>query len=142
MKAKSRWVLEESAALSPADPAAAVARIRRGLPVAEFDALRELLDLTVEEFGRKIGISIATLSRRRQHATPLDPEHSDRLMRFARLYWMAVELHDGSELAARAWLKRPAPGLSGETPLVFAETETGAREVEHLIGRIEHGVYV
>jgi uncharacterized protein (DUF2384 family) len=26
-------------------------------------------------------------------------------------------------------------------PLEYAETELGAREVEHLLGRIEHGVY-
>jgi len=32
-------------------------------------------------------------------------------------------------------------GLGGETPLEYAETEVGAREVEDLLGRIEYGVY-
>ncbi|MFA6286925.1 MAG: antitoxin Xre-like helix-turn-helix domain-containing protein [Opitutaceae bacterium] len=136
------WVLNEAAAISPADPAAVVERIMNGLPVLEFDALRELLGLTVEDMARKIGISVATLSRRRQHREPLDPAHGDRIMRYARLYWLAVELHDGDSVTARAWLRRPAVGLKGRTPVDFAESETGAREVEYLIGRIEHGVYV
>lgn len=136
------WVLNEAASIAPADPAAVVDRIMNGLPVLEFDALRELLGLTVEDMARKIGISVATLSRRRQHREPLDPAHGDRIMRFARLYWLAVELHDGDAATARAWLRRPAVALKGRTPLDFAESETGAREVEHLIGRIEYGVYV
>lgn len=136
------WVLNEAATVAPADPAAVVERIMKGLPVAEFDALRELLGLTVEDMGRKIGISVATLSRRRQHREPLDPAHGDRLMRYARLYWLAVELHDGDAATARAWLRRPAGALGGRTPVDFAESETGAREVEHLIGRLETGVYV
>ncbi|MCC5808278.1 MAG: DUF2384 domain-containing protein [Opitutales bacterium] len=135
-------IVEESANVVSADPLAAVERVRHGLPTGEFDALREMLGLTVEELGRKTGLSVATLSRRRARRQPLDRDHSDRLVRYARLYWLAVDLFEGDEATARAWLKRPAPGLGGETPLDFAETEVGAREVEDLIGRLEHGVYV
>jgi putative toxin-antitoxin system antitoxin component (TIGR02293 family) len=117
------------------------ARVKAGLPVAEFDALRELLDLTVEGLAGRIGVSIATLSRRRQSGRPLDAGRSDRLLRFARLFRLATELHDGDEEAARYWLSKPARALDGETPLDHAETEAGAREVEDLIGRLEHGVY-
>ena len=41
----------------------------------------------------------------------------------------------------RRWLNSPQVGLGGATPLEYAETEVGAREVEDLLGRIEHGVY-
>jgi len=119
----------------------AVARVKAGLPVAEFDALRELLGLSVEGLAGKIGISIATLSRRRQSGRRLDAGRSDRLLRFARLFRLAVELHDGDEEAARDWLSKPARALDGEVPLDHADTEAGAREVENLIGRLEHGVY-
>jgi putative toxin-antitoxin system antitoxin component (TIGR02293 family) len=119
----------------------AVACIKAGLPVKEFDALRALLGLTVADLAAKVGISLATLSRRRrQHAT-LDPGHGDRILRFARLYRLAVDLYDGNEAAARTWLTRPARALEGQTPLDFADTEAGAHEVETLIGRLEHGVY-
>jgi putative toxin-antitoxin system antitoxin component (TIGR02293 family) len=123
--------------------AGAVARVKHGLPLREFDGLRELLDLTVEDLAVRIGISPATLSRRRREPDGgrLDPEHSDRLMRYARLYWQAVQLLEGHEESARAWLKRPARALDGVTPLDFADTEVGGREVETLISRLEHGVY-
>ena len=119
----------------------AVARIKTGLHVREFDTLREFLGLTVDAMARKVGISIATLSRRRQSREALDPDHGDRLMRYARLFRLAVELYDGDEAAARTWLTSPARALDGEAPLDYAETEEGAREVEHLLGRLEHGVY-
>jgi putative toxin-antitoxin system antitoxin component (TIGR02293 family) len=118
-----------------------VRQVRAGLPVAEFDALRELLGVTAEGLAQKVGLSIATLSRRRQSGEPLDAALSDRLLRFARLFRLATELHDGDEDAAREWLAKPARALAGETPLDHADTETGAREVENLIGRLEHGVY-
>ena len=117
------------------------ARVKAGLPLSEFDALRELLDLTVEDLAGRIGISIATLSRRRRTAEPLDPGHSDRLLRYARLLRVATQLYNGDESAARSWLRKPARALAGETPLDHADTEMGAREVEDLVGRLEHGVY-
>jgi putative toxin-antitoxin system antitoxin component (TIGR02293 family) len=118
-----------------------IAAIRAGLPVAEFDALREILGLTIEELAQKVGISVATIARRRHDRAPLDPAHGDRVVRYARLYWLAAQLFDYQEETARAWLRRPARALGGETPLDYAETEPGAREVENLIGRLEHGVY-
>lgn len=118
-----------------------VARVKAGLPPAEFDALRELLGLTVEDLAGRIGISIATLSRRRRTGDPLDAGHSDRLLRYARLFRVATDLYNGDEESARAWLRKPARALDGETPLDHAGTEMGAREVEDLVGRLEHGVY-
>lgn len=119
-----------------------VARVQAGLLVDEFDILRTMLGLSVEKLAALIGISVATLSRRRATKQPLDRDHSDRLVRYARLFWQAVALFDGDERTARDWLARPASGLGGAAPLDFAETEIGAREVEDLIGRLEHGVYV
>jgi len=119
-----------------------VERIMAGLPVEEFDSLREMLGLPVDEMARKIGISTATLSRRRAKKEPLDRNHSDRLMRYARLFWLSAAYFDGNQATGRDWLARPARALGGRTPLDFAETEMGAREVEDLLGRLEHGVYV
>ena len=139
--AHTRTLVGAHARGRPLRPGEAAGRIKAGLAVAEFDALRELLDLTVDSLAGRIGVSIATLSRRRQSGQPLDPGRSDRLLRFARLFRLAVELHDGDEEAARDWLRKPARALDGETPLDRADTEAGAREVENLIGRLEHGVY-
>jgi len=114
-------------------------RIREGIPLAEFEALAVKLGLTQEEFGRKIGISVPTLSRRRKSDSPLDPEHSDRLLRFQRLFDQAVKLFDGNEVHAREWLSTPEPALGNLEPSEVAETEAGAREVEKVLGRLEYG---
>lgn len=135
-------IVEEAQAAYAENPAGMVDRILAGLPVEEFDTLREMLGLSVDQMAAKIGVSVATLSRRRAKQQPLDRDHSDRLMRYARLYWQAVDYFGGDTATARAWLARPARGLSGRSPLEFAETEMGGREVEDLIGRLEHGVYV
>ena len=120
-------------------PAEVVALIRRGLPMAEFHALAEWLGVTEEELAPLLGISRATLHRRKK-AGHLEMPESERLVRFARLLRRATEVFSKEE-AARDWLKSPAVAFSGESPLSFADTEIGAREVEYLLGRIEHGVF-
>jgi putative toxin-antitoxin system antitoxin component (TIGR02293 family) len=136
------FLVEQTQAAYQNHPVQWVERIMAGLPVEEFDSLREMLSLPVDEMARKIGISTATLSRRRAKQQRLDRDHSDRLMRYARLFWLSVGFFDGDRATGRDWLKRPAHALGGHTPLEFAETEMGAREVEDLLGRLEHGVYV
>ena len=52
----------------------------------------------------------------------------------------ALELFEGDDEAARAWLLREQPALGGLRPLELAKSDVGAEEVEHLIGRLEHGI--
>jgi len=44
-------------------------------------------------------------------------------------------------VAALNWLRSPARALAGRQPVEFARSEVGGREVENLIGRLEHGVF-
>jgi len=120
-------------------PGETVECVRAGLPMVEFEALQELLGLGAEELAGHLAISRSTLVRRRK-ARRLDAQESDRLLRYARLYARAENVLGEAE-AARGWLKQPARALGYESPLHFAETEVGAREVEKLLGRIEHGVF-
>lgn len=113
--------------------------LKAGLAFRELEDLRELLDLPMDRLAGHLGIPRATLHRRKL-AGRLDSAESDRLLRFARLLGQAVATLESIE-AARAWLVSPQIGLGGETPLTYAETEVGAREVEVLLGRIEFGVY-
>lgn len=46
-----------------------------------------------------------------------------------------------NEEHAREWLKRPLRELGGRTPLQMTATEPGAREVEKVLGRLEHGIF-
>ena len=114
-------------------------RVRDGLPMGEFYTAQELLGLTEERLGSLLGMSRATLHRRKKTGR-LDRAESDRLVRYARLFSRATEAL-GGVAGARSWLVSPAKAFLGECPLDYADTEIGAREVEALLGRIEHGVF-
>lgn len=113
--------------------------LRAGLDFRDLEDLRDLIDLPMDRLVAHLGIPRATLHRRRL-AGRLDPAESDRVLRYARLVALAVATLESLE-AARAWLGSPQIGLGGLSPLTYAETEVGAREVEALLGRIEYGVY-
>jgi len=57
-----------------------------------------------------------------------------------QVYEMATDLFGNNEKAKR-WLKKPARGLGGRTPLEYADTYIGANEVIKLLGRIDHGIF-
>ena len=121
------------------DSARLINCINAGLPIYELEELQARLELPMDKLASKLGISIATIQRRRQRGR-LDPGESDRVLRFARLFGKAVALFE-NEQDARQWLNSPQFGLGGAVPLDYASTEVGAREVENLLGRIEFGVY-
>lgn len=118
---------------------ALVRKVEAGLKFRELENLRERLGLPLEKMGEKLGISRATLHRRKA-AGRLDLHESDRVMRFERLVQKAADVL-GSPDSARQWLSFPQYGLGGAIPVDYARTEAGAREVEHLLGRIEWGVF-
>lgn len=113
--------------------------LKAGLPVCELDDLRSNLDLPMDRLVPMLGISKATLHRRKISGR-LDAGESDRVVRFARLLGKAAAVMESLE-NGRHWLTAPQVGLGGAVPLEYAETEVGAREVENLLGRIEYGVY-
>jgi putative toxin-antitoxin system antitoxin component (TIGR02293 family) len=114
--------------------------IRDGLPRGAVERVKGLLDLNDRELAAAMGVSQKTVSRlRKSPAARVNPVAGDRLYRMARLYALAREV-TGGEKPARDWLRSPQYGLAGQTPLESMLTEAGAREVEDLLGRIEHGV--
>jgi putative toxin-antitoxin system antitoxin component (TIGR02293 family) len=120
-------------------PSRIIESIQNGLPVRELDDLQASLDVEIGKLASMLGISKATLHRRKAQGR-LEPAESDRVLRFARLMGKAVAVFGGIE-AARQWLTSAQFGLGGAVPLDYAKTEPGAREVENLLGRIEYGVY-
>ena len=120
-------------------PSKLIEVLRVGLPVQELGELQASLKVPMERLAPMLGISKATLHRRKATGK-LDPAESDRVVRFARLMGKAVEVLE-SDGNARQWLTSPQFGLGGAVPLDYADTEVGAREVEDLLGRIEYGVY-
>lgn len=115
-------------------------RIHAGFSFSSLARLQKAIGLPWELISHFIGIAPRTLTRREAEGK-LRPDESDRVLRAASIFEMALDLFEGNIPAARQWLLAPQAGLGGEAPLEFASTEVGAREVENLIGRLEHGVF-
>lgn len=115
-------------------------RVEAGFPYQTFERFQRNVELTTQELAKLVQISPRTLVRRREEGR-LSSEESDRLLRVSRVFGQALALFDGDLAATRGWFAGPAPALGGRTPQDVAATEVGAREVENLIGRLEHGVF-
>jgi len=112
--------------------------LRQGLPHRSFEVLLVKADLHQTTVARVLGFAPRTLSRRRQKT--FTPTESDRLYRLARIFALATEAL-GSDEKAKRWLTKENRALGGNTPLSLLDTEIGARQVEAVLGRIEHGVF-
>ncbi len=116
-----------------------IKEIENGLPLSAFIAIRDELGLTDRELAEVIRVPKSTLAVRKKRGK-FSFEESERLYRLQRLVEKAIDVFGDLEMAQK-WLKDKAYGLGDVPPLDFAKTELGAREVENLLGRIEHGVF-
>ena len=114
--------------------------IARGLPFDSIERLQKNVGFDIDVLTALVQIPRRTLTRRRSEGR-FAPEESDRLVAAARLLSKALDLFEGNAEAARGWLLAPQLVLGGATPLDIAKTETGAREVEILIDRLEQGIF-
>ena len=94
----------------------------------------------LSKLAATIGIPERTLARRKV-SRRLTPNESERLLRISAIFEDAVDLFEGDVAAAVNWLSTPRKALGDRAPLAYARTEPGAREVENLIGRLEHGIF-
>ena len=81
-----------------------------------------------------------TLARRVAGKQPLSVEETDRAVRLERIAALAGRVFGNPEKANR-WMRKPKHLLGGRTPVDFLETESGARQVEEMLYRIEHGMF-
>jgi putative toxin-antitoxin system antitoxin component (TIGR02293 family) len=125
--------------LRASDSLSLAERIEEGFPVRTFVRLQRTLDMGSSDLARIVNITLRTLARRKATGR-LEPDESDRLLRVASMYRAALDLFESDRAAALAWLSRPNRALNGKAPLLLATTDVGAREVERLITRLEHGV--
>ena len=117
-----------------------VESIEKGISYSTFERLVKQYSFAMQDLADTIGINKRTLTRRKTEKK-LTKFESDRLVSVARLLAQTFELFEDDKSKAMNWLNAPNRGLGGRTPLQMAQTETGLREVENLIVRLEHGVF-
>lgn len=81
-----------------------------------------------------------TLARRQARKEPLTVEETDKALRLARIAGLARQVF-GDDAKAHRWLRKPKRELNGATPLAFLASEAGARTVEQMLHRIDHGMF-
>ena len=120
-----------------------VEKVRAGFSMAAGKKLAHHLGVEPKVlFIQYLGMSRSTVIRREKQARPrLNPDESDKLVRYAYLLSHATRLMEGDEKAAQEWLASPSPALGDLTPLECATTEVGARRVEDLIASLEYGMF-
>ncbi len=81
-----------------------------------------------------------TLARRKAANEPLTVEETDKALRLERIAVQAERVFADADKAHR-WLRKAKRELKGETPLAWLASEAGARVVEEMLFRIEHGIF-
>lgn len=114
--------------------------VQEGIPARALEDLAESMHLPLQTLADAVQISRRTLERRVADDSRLKPDESERALRLGRLFALGCDVFEHDEFAAE-WFAAPLPALHGKTPLDLCRTEPGAREVEQLLGRIEHGVF-
>jgi putative toxin-antitoxin system antitoxin component (TIGR02293 family) len=113
--------------------------IHEGLPARAVDEVLASGLLTPGELYELV-IPRRTLAHRKEKQQVLSPEQSDRLTRVVRVMARAEEALGEREKAGR-WMRKANRALEGSRPLDLLGSDVGARMVERVLGRIEHGVY-
>ncbi|MBA2335477.1 MAG: DUF2384 domain-containing protein [Acidobacteriota bacterium] len=118
-----------------------ITQVLSGFPFQAMGMLGKKTGLTSAQIRAAIGMSERTLARRRKAAgKKFTIEESDRLVRISRVFALALDLFEGNAEAAKRWMLNPNRAFN-EAPMTMIRTEVGSREVENLIGQLEHGVF-
>ena len=131
-------MLSQLLGLHPSNRLHVIEAVAEGLHVSAFERLAAALGMTERRLAECLRMTTSTLARRKR-SERLSSAESERLYRIAFIIARAVHVL-GSLEDARRWLDTGKRALGGTTPLAFAKTEPGAREVEDLLGRIEYGI--
>ena len=118
----------------------AAAKIGHGLGTSILATIQERLRISNQQLSDLMMVSPRTLDRRKKEET-LPPDESERSYRIARLTDRAYQVFEDPDKVAR-WFSKPNYALGNKKPIDLAKTEPGARIVEQLLGRIEHGITV
>jgi len=114
-----------------------LALLNRGLPVTSLERISNAIAPTDVHFKYRI-VSKATLARLRSKRK-LNSNQSVLISRLAGIWARALQVWKSAG-SARDFLCRPHPLLEGKLPIdLVLENEIGARLVEDILGRLEHG---
>jgi putative toxin-antitoxin system antitoxin component (TIGR02293 family) len=117
-----------------------IRQVRRGFSFRALLDLQLRVGVPLAEIASIIDLPPRTLARRKSSGR-LSSDESEKLLRLSAVFEQAVDLFEGNRDGALKWLTTPKRVFENQTPLAYSRTELGAREVEDLMGRLQHGVF-
>ena len=117
-----------------------IRQVGRGFSFHAMVALESRSGIPLAEIASMIGLPARTFARRKASGR-LTSDESEKLLRLSAVFEQAVAWFENDEAGALRWLTSPKREFENQTPLAYSRTELGAREVENLMGRLEHGVF-
>ena len=121
------------------NPEELITLFKQGLSTDLFTKVATCLQVSESRLADTVSITVSTLTRRKRKGR-FNKGESERVYRMVRIFNRAVKVL-GSEDSARRWIHTTVKALGWKTPFDYADTEVGAREVEAVLGRIEHGIF-
>lgn len=132
-----------------ADPLSRVGAVKRGIPAQFVDEIADEMRMPKERLLAALGLSVATVNRKRKESTPLSREEGERVLGLARLVGQVEAMVQASgdptgfhaaQWVAR-WLEEPLPALGGHAPAELMDTAEGQAIVSNLLARTQSGAY-
>lgn len=117
-----------------------IGAVQSGFSFKSLEAFSAETGFAPAEVASLVGIPERTFARRKLSGR-LSPDESERLLRVSSVFEKAAGLFEGNVDETLEWLTQPKKALGDKAPLNYSRSELGAREVENLIGRLEHGVF-
>lgn len=113
--------------------------LRTGLQFATAVQLAKHTGIALNRIFAAVNLSPRTMERRRLQKR-MTTDESQKIARFARIVALGDEVFAEASVTSQ-WLQRPNRALQGIAPIDLMDTDAGAREVEAVLLRLEHGVY-
>ncbi len=126
--------------LKAENPGELIRQVERGFSFNTLRSMESHAGISVARIAAIIGIPERTLARRKTEGR-LTSDESERLLRISRVFENTVDLFEGDSTNALKWLTTPKKSFESQTPLAYSRSELGAREVENLMVRLEHGIF-
>lgn len=113
--------------------------LRTGLSFNSVVQLSRHTGIPLNRIFAAVNLSPRTMERRKLQ-NRMTTDESQKITRFARVVALGDEVFADSSVTSQ-WLQRANRALNGIAPIDLLDTDAGAREVEAVLLRLEHGVY-
>jgi putative toxin-antitoxin system antitoxin component (TIGR02293 family) len=130
---------EKKAGMRPANGVEFALALRAGLQFSTAVQLARHTGIPLNRIFAAVNLSPRTMERRRLQKR-MTADESQKIARFARVVALGDEVLADPQVTSQ-WLRRANRALGGIAPIDLLDTDDGAREVEAVLMRLEHGVY-